>query len=520
MKTGTLTLRILVLLAIAVLVTACAQAAAAGLGSPAAAATPQGAAGGQQGGRSPGGTPGTPGARGQRGGGSGGTPSGAAGAPGSRGQPGAGAARGNARAVPVEVAKAATGVISQTFAYAGILQSKDSVKITPLVSGRIDSVQASVGDVLKAGDVIAQIENMTFQAQVAQAQAGYDAAQQKLVRMQIGSRPEEIAAAQAAVTAAQVALNAQAVPTNNQRTLAADSMEKAAAAVQQAQSDYDKIASRPNAGMTPQGLALQQATITYQSAVAAYNLAVTPTNGQLAPLQNALAQAQLKLVQTKVPYLPSDIAQFQAAVDQAKAQLDLAKAQLDNTTIRAPFDGMVAEIYISKGTSVGNSGPVALFISPSNTVAMDVEESRISQIKNGLSASVDVSAYPGQEFAGKVTSVAPAADTRTHSFSVVVTAIDDTNLLRPGMFANVTILAQLKPNALLIPAAALVQLQNQSIVYVVKSDNTAEARPVKTGLADQNHVEIVSGLQAGEVVVTAGQSTLVNGASVTVTRSN
>jgi HlyD family secretion protein len=437
-------------------------------------------------------------------------------APGAQGGRPQGAA-GGGRAVPVTVAKAATGMISQTLSYASTIQSKDAVKITPLVSGRIDSIKVAVGDVLKAGDVIAQIEPTNFQAQVDQAQANYTAAQQKLVRMQIGSRPEEIAAAQAAVNAAQAALNAVNSPTSDQITVAAANMAKAEAALKQAQADYDKVAGAPNIGASSQALALQNATITYQSAVAAYNLAIKPTGGQLAPLQNALAQAQLKLVQTKQPYLDSDVAQVQATVDQTKAALDAAKAQLANATIRAPFDGVVAEVYISKGTSAGPSAPVVLFVSSGNVVALDAEESKISQIKNDLDASVRVSAYPGREFPAKVTSVAPVADTRTHSFSVVVTPVDDAGLLRPGMYADVVIVATLKPDALLVPVAAVTQLGNQSIVYVVKSDNTVEVRPVTMGLSDPNHIEIVAGLQAGERVVTAGLSTLVNGASVNVT---
>ena len=303
-------------------------------------------------------------------------------APGAQGGRPQGAA-GGGRAVPVTVAKAATGVISQTFSYASTIQSKDAVKITPLVSGRIDSVKVSVGDALRAGDVIAQIEPTNFQAQVAQAQAAYTAAQQKLVRMQIGSRPEEIAAAQAAVNAAQAALNALNSPTNDQITVAAANMAKAQAALQQAQHDYDKIAGAPNVGSTPQSLALQQATITIRARWQPITWLSSRPVGQLAPLQNTLAQAQLKLVQTKQPYLDSDIGQVQAAADQAKAALDLAKAQLDNTTIRAPFDGVVAEVYISKGASAGPSAPVVLFVSCGNVVALDAEESKIGQIKNG-----------------------------------------------------------------------------------------------------------------------------------------
>ena len=74
-----------------------------------------------------------------------------------------------------------------------------------------------------------------------------------------------------------------------------------------------------------------------------------------------------------------------------------------------------------------------------------------------------------------------------------MTPVDDAGLLRPGMYADVTIVATLKPDALLVPVAAVTQLENQSIVYVVKSDNTVEVRPVTTGLSDPNHIEIALG---------------------------
>ncbi len=180
--------RMLILAIVVVLLAACAQAASPNPAASAQKAGVQGAAPGAQSGQgrtNQGSTPGAQGGAGQ------------AAAPGAQGARPQGAAGAGGRAVPVIVAKAATGVISQTLSYASTIQSKDAVKLTPLVSGRIDSVKVNVSDALKAGDVIAQIEPTTFQAQVGQAQAAYTAAQQRLVRMQIGSRPEEIVAAQA-----------------------------------------------------------------------------------------------------------------------------------------------------------------------------------------------------------------------------------------------------------------------------------------------------------------------------------
>jgi len=489
-------LRAVLLIAFASLLAAC---------SIASAASPQG---------------GTPGPTAQ-----GGTPTGRGGSgtgrqSGSSGRQSAGG-QGRAQAVAVEATKAVTGTISLIYSYAGTLQPTDSVKVLPLISGHVASVDVSIGDSLKAGDTICTLETDTLQAQVDQAQAAYDQAYQKLVAEQVGSRPEEITAAQAALTAAQVALDAVVSPTNDQITVAAEALENAQATLQQAQANYDKIASEANVSMSPQALALQTATNNYQSALAAYDLATKPTSGTLAPLQNNVAQAQLKLAETKVPYLPTDLAEAQAAADQAKANLDLAKITLSEATIQAPFDGVVAEVYISKGDLVGPSTPVVLFLSKSNQVALDIEESRISQIKNGESAALNVSAYPGQDFAAQVTSVAPMADAKTHTFQILVTPEDKADLLRPGMYGDVSLLVTQHQHALLVPQAAIVQgPQNQSQVYVVRADNTAQLMTVTTGLQDQNNVEILSGLRPGATVVTAGQGNLIDGASVNIARGS
>ena len=226
--------------------------------------------------------------------------------------------------------------------------------------------------------------------------------------------------------AAQVAIDSLETPTNDQRTVAAANMAKAQAALQLAQHDYDKISSPARPAAARKLWRCNRPPSITSRLSPAYNLTIKPTDGQLAPLQNNLAQAQLKLALTKQPYIDSDLAQVQATVDQAKAALDLAKAQLGYATIRAPFDGVVAEVYVSHGAFVSTSTPVVNFISNAQEVALDVEEARIGQIKNDQHASLRVATYPGKDFAAMVTSVAPMADSRTHSFQIKVTPADPT----------------------------------------------------------------------------------------------
>jgi RND family efflux transporter MFP subunit len=118
-----------------------------------------------------------------------------------------------------------------------------------------------------------------------------------------------------------------------------------------------------------------------------------------------------------------------------------------------------------------------------------------------------------------VSSIAPEANKDTRTFEVKITPTKGADLLRSGMYANVSILAQEKPNTLLAPRTAITTIDDQPAVFVVESDNTVEQRQVTTGLFDKDNIEILSGLKEGETVVTAGQSSLVDGAKVEVTNN-
>jgi membrane fusion protein (multidrug efflux system) len=204
-----------------------------------------------------------------------------------------------------------------------------------------------------------------------------------------------------------------------------------------------------------------------------------------------------------------------AGIQQAEAAVELAKLQLNYTTLHAPFDGVVGEVYVHQGNMVDNKSPIALFISPQVEVAINVEESRLGQISKDHHASLQVAAYPGVEFPGLVTSVAPLADQKTHTFVVKVTPLDKKGMLRSGMFADVSLLVNEKLQALLVPNSAVIRVDGQPTVYRVNADQVEQVK-VSTGLSNDAETEIVSGLQAGDSVVVAGQSNLQNGAKVKV----
>lgn len=420
------------------------------------------------------------------------------------------------KVIPVEVAEVRTGPMVLVLSYAGTLQAKDNLNIIPGANGRIESVLVEVGDEVKAGDPIAIVEDDTYLVQLKQAEAALTNAKLNLAKMELGSRPEEIAAAQAAVQLARAAVNDVANVNDDERTRAAADLARAEAELKAAQAEYDKIAWAGDVGRTPQAIRLEQATIGYQNALAKYNLDTNPSDSQLAPLMLQLANAELALALKKQPYRQIDFESARVAIQQAEAALEMANIQLGEVVIKAPFDGVVADLNVSKGSRVSPQSSVAQFISKEIEVVVNVPESRIGQLKKGQNAALQITAYPGQEFPGVVTSIAPVANANTRTFEVKITPVKGMNLLRSGMYANASVLAEEKQQTLLAPRAAIVTSSEQPLVYVVKSDNIVEQRPVTTGLSDEQNMEILAGLKAGEIVVTAGQSSLTDGTKVEV----
>jgi HlyD family secretion protein len=426
------------------------------------------------------------------------------------------AAPAEAPAAPVQVAPVETGDISVVYAYTGDIQATDSVNLMPMAAGRIQSVLVEAGDELKAGDPIATVESDVYAAQLRQAEVGLEVARLSLTKMEEGARPEQIAAAQAAVQFARNAVNDLTDISDDERTAAVAALAQAEAGLRLAQAEYDKIAWAGQVGMMPQALQLEQATVAYEAAKAAYELQTNPSDLQLSPLMAQLAQAELALALAEHPFTKTDFDLVRAQIKLAEAAVDMASLQMDETTIRAPFDGVVAELYITEGSMVGPQAPVALFVSKQVEAVFNIEESRIGQVREGQNAALQVAAYPGQDFPAVVTSVAPIADTDSHTFVVKVTPIDEDHVLRSGMYADLSLLVEEKQATLLVPRAAVTEVGGEEIVYVVKDDDTVEQRVVTIGLVDDDRVEILSGLAADQMVVVAGQADLEDGARVEV----
>lgn len=210
-----------------------------------------------------------------------------------------------------------------------------------------------------------------------------------------------------------------------------------------------------------------------------------------------------------------DIARANHDVDVAR--LRSSQARLSKTVIRAPFDGFVGLRRINVGdyATVGQELVDVVQIDPLR-VDFSLPETLLAKVRPDLPVEVSVDAYPGEVFRGVITAVAPQSDRAGHSVEVRASLPNAGLKLRPGLFVRVKVSLGVKSNAIVIPEQAIWPIGQEKTVYVIV-DGTARQRIVRVGDRQPGMVEILSGLEAGEIVVTAGQMKLFDGAAVTST---
>jgi membrane fusion protein (multidrug efflux system) len=178
---------------------------------------------------------------------------------------------------------------------------------------------------------------------------------------------------------------------------------------------------------------------------------------------------------------------------------------------------MVAEVYATTGSIASPQSPAIKLISSNMEIVIQVPEAQVANVFEDQPAALKVSPYPSEDFPALVDTVAPSADSTSHTFPVTIIPADGAGKLRAGMFAEITLLLEEKTNVVLIPRTAMTLIGEQEVVYVVSEDGqTVTQRPVTTGLSTVDQIEIVEGLSAGETIVTAGLSNLSDGARIEI----
>ncbi len=203
----------------------------------------------------------------------------------------------------------------------------------------------------------------------------------------------------------------------------------------------------------------------------------------------------------------------------SSAAVELARVQLDKTRIVAPFSGIVGLRRVSAGEYI-TAGQPLVNLEAIDPVKADfrVPEKFLPAIRVGQTIRIKVDAFPEDNFEGKVYAIDPRLDVAGRSLLVRAMVPNSDQRLRPGLFARVTVLLQLKEDALSVPEQALVPQGDDQFVFKIVGGKALMTKVV-TGTRRDGRVEIVEGLAVGDEVVTAGQLKIRDGSPVSVVDS-
>jgi len=242
---------------------------------------------------------------------------------------------------------------------------------------------------------------------------------------------------------------------------------------------------------------------------------------QVAQLETQLALAKTTFERQKRLWdqkIGSEIQYLQAQTNMVSQQKAVSqiKAQLAKTVITAPFTGVVDEIITERGAVVAPGQGIVRIVNLNNMyISTSVPESYIGKLKVGTTVDVELSSL-GKTYAGKIRQVANNINPNNRTFSIEVSVPNTDNLLRPNQVAKLKIIDYTSKNALIVPTGVIQEDgENKQFVYVADQANgktgIAKKVLVKTGQSANNATEILSGLNANDIIVTEGANTISEG---------
>jgi multidrug efflux pump subunit AcrA (membrane-fusion protein) len=374
---------------------------------------------------------------------------------------------------PVQVAPAIQGSIRHIVTADAVLYPREQANIMPKVTAPIRRFLVNRGDHVKQGQLLAELENRDLVAaaqesrgQFAQAESNYRSTAGAVV-------PEQVTKAQADVTAARESLDAAKKLLDNREQLFKE-------------------------GALARKL-VDEAQVADAQARAAFDTA----QQHLQALQSVGKDEQIKTAA--------------AQVESARGRYDATQAQVAYSEIRSPFAGVVTDRPLYPGELATTGVPVMTVMDMSKVVArINMAQDQAKDIKVGAEATLTAS-DAGVPVAGRVTVVSPASDLNSTTVQVWVQADNADERFRAGQSVHVSIVAATIDGATVIPAGAVLSnAEGETIVLVVDDKNIVHEKVVAIGVKEPEMVQVVSGIEAGDRVVTVGGVGLEDKAKVRV----
>lgn len=392
---------------------------------------------------------------------------------------------GNKEEVSQQLAKVVRGNLTISVSGSGNIEVSNEAKLAFGVGGRIDKIYVEEGDEVREGDVLAKLDTADLELALTQAKVA-------------------LAQAQLAVNSANVSLRIAKHSLDEARDLYTwPDIKTAQADVDNAKAYVDYLSANLVNAATAEAGARWEAALVYARA------RLTAAEAKLNAMIHSYDTEEVAIKKMEVEVAEQTLALRQQSLEQAKGSLEYAQKQLDEATLTAPFDGVVAGVYVDEGDVIPppTMAPkviIHLIDLAAMELKVEVDEIDIPDVKLGQRAIISVDALPDVVFDGEVTFISSLAREEAGLVLYEVKTsfvVPQGSGLRVGMSATADIVIEERSDVLLVPSRAIKQdSQGNPMVKVMVGEQIQE-RPVVIGLSDGFQTEIVYGLNEGETVV-------------------
>lgn len=374
-------------------------------------------------------------------------------------QNGARAAKQESGPVKVSTAPVQARSVQRVVESVGTLFPYDEAIISAEIDGRVEKVNADLGDLVEASQILVNISDEEQRYLLAQTEAQLRQALERLGLKDEKDRVKDI----------------RETP----------DVRRARAELYDAETRYKRTRELVDQGIGPQS-DLDQAQARFQSMQAAYDSTLNQTRN---------------LIQE---------------VERYRAQLDLQRKKLRDATVKAPFAAFVKDRQVTAGQYVRTNTPLFTLVKIDTLrLRIEVPERMAPWVRVGQMADVSLEAYPDRQFQGKVWRISPTVDQTKRTFVVEALIENSKNELKPGSYARARLQTNKVETIKTVPARAVNYVLGTNKAFVVKGDSI-DAREVKLGDRFQTDIEILEGVDAGDVVATSNLGRLDTGVKVLV----
>jgi HlyD family secretion protein len=407
---------------------------------------------------------------------------------------------------------AETGSIEEKVVGTGSITANTTLDVAFQSAGTIKELLVKVGDQVKAGQVLALLDDSDLKLTAQSQWASYLAAQAAYSATVKGPTSAELKQAQAALSSAQAAYSDLFNdPSETDLVQVRADLQSAEAALKAAQTAYDGAYRRNPAGIggTSQSLELEQATITYNKAKAAYDaLFAEPSKSAVASASAQIQSARASLAALQP--ISETIEQQKAQVDQAYIAWQQAENKVKQATLTAPMDGLVTAVNFVPGATASSGAAVAQIADFAEPVfVVNIDEADLGAVQVGQDARVRLQTYPDQQIPAKVTSISPigtsSSGITTYEVKLTIPKTSDTPNILLNMSGTGEIVTTQIEDAVLVPSDALNQSGEGSAreynVTIAGANGQPETVKVTIGKRTGDKVQILSGISAGDVLI-------------------